>query len=195
MTADAEETAALVALLRTRPGKMSWPDIMTDVVAAGSAIEVWERLHPAALLAVPGERDPREQAAVDIAGWINSGLSITTVLDPTYPERLLGIHEAPPILFAKGYLRRDDVAVSVVGSRNASGRGLAIAAEIARELVKLNITVVAGLALGIDTAAHRAALESGGRTVAMIGTGIHRYYPAENRQLQDTIAQQGLLLS
>ena len=85
--------------------------------------------------------------------------------------------------------------MSVVGSRKASDRGLTIAAAVARELVTRRIAVVSGLAQGIDTAAHRAALAAGGRTVAVIGTGISQAYPAENRELQDEIASRGLVLS
>jgi DNA processing protein len=118
-----------------------------------------------------------------------------TILDGDYPARLRGIHQAPPILFARGTLIADDSAVSVVGSRQASDRGLDIAAGVARELVSRSVTVVAGLALGIDTAAHRAALAVGGRTVAIIGTGINRVYPAQNADLHAEIAASGLLLS
>lgn len=195
MMADRREQAALVALLRTRPDKMSWPEIMTEVVASGSATDVWARTQSAALVSVPRENDPVHIAAADIAQWIDAGLTFTTVLDAAYPARLLGIHEAPPVLFARGDLRRDDLAVSVVGSRKASARGLGMAAAIARELVRLKVTVVAGLALGIDAVAHRAALDAGGRTVAVIGTGIRKCYPAENRSLNDDIAKRGLLLS
>jgi DNA processing protein len=85
--------------------------------------------------------------------------------------------------------------VSVVGSRQASDRGLAVAADVARELVSRGVTVVAGLAVGIDTAAHQAALAAGGRTVAIIGTGINLTYPAQNKDLHTEIAAQGLLLS
>jgi DNA processing protein len=85
--------------------------------------------------------------------------------------------------------------MSVVGSRKASGRGLGIAADVARGLVSRGVTVAAGLAVGIDTAAHQAALAGGGRTVAIIGTGINKAYPAENRDLQEEIAARGLLLS
>jgi DNA processing protein len=118
-----------------------------------------------------------------------------SILDADYPARLREIHQAPPVLFARGSLVADESAVSVVGSRKASDRGLAIASEVARTLVDRDITVVAGLALGIDTAAHRAALEDGGRTVAIIGTGLNKAYPAENRALHQEIASRGLLLS
>lgn len=79
--------------------------------------------------------------------------------------------------------------------RKASDRGLAIAAGVAHELVARGVTVAAGLALGIDTAAHSAALADGGRTVAVIGTGINKVYPAKNRDLHEEIASHGLLLS
>jgi len=85
--------------------------------------------------------------------------------------------------------------MSVVGSRTASPRGLDIARSIAAGLVDRDITVIAGLASGVDTAAHVTALETGGRTVAVIGTGINRHYPAENSALQDRIATEGLVLS
>ncbi|GAA0531571.1 hypothetical protein GCM10011581_15880 [Saccharopolyspora subtropica] len=85
--------------------------------------------------------------------------------------------------------------VSVVGSRAASERGIKIAVTIARNLVERDITVISGLAKGIDTAAHTAALEANGRTVACIGTGVANYYPTENPALQDRIATEGLVLS
>ncbi|HZM81410.1 MAG TPA: DNA-processing protein DprA [Candidatus Limnocylindrales bacterium] len=195
MTADLHEQATLVAMLRTRPEGMTWPDITAEVVAAGCASQLWDRLQPPVLLARPGEPDPIDQAADDIRGWKAAGLIFTTVLDSSYPVRLRGIHEAPPVLFGRGDLRAEDVGVSVVGSRKASQRGLSMAEAIAAELTNRHITVIAGLAQGIDTAAHRCALDRGGRTVAIIGTGINRYYPSQNRELQDTIARNGLVLS
>jgi DNA processing protein len=195
MTANRREQATLVALLRTRPDKMTWSEIMTEVVAAGSAAELWAQTQPAVLLEPPGHIDPVHEAEADIRAWVESGLLFATVLDDEYPARLLDIHEAPPVLFARGELRRDDPAVSVVGSRTATDRGLQMAAAIAQEIVRLGMSVVAGLASGIDTAAHRAALNANGRTVAVIGSGINRYYPAENRGLQDEIADRGLVIS
>lgn len=189
------ERAALVALLRTRPEGMRWPEIAAEVLETGSALEVWQRLVPATLVDVPGEPGALETAARDMDGWAAQGSTLVTILDSDYPVRLRGIHQAPPVLFARGTLIADDSAVSVVGSRKASDQGLTIAAEVARELVSRDVTVVAGLALGIDTAAHRAALDVGGRTVAIIGTGINRTYPPQNADLHAEIAASGLLLS
>lgn len=190
-----QERAALVALLRVRPQGMRWGEITTEVLSSGSAQEVWDRLVPATLTPMPGESDPVEAAAHDIRVWTGHGHTFLTVLDEEYPARLRGVHQAPPVLFARGSLVQHDVAVSVVGSRKASDRGLKTAADVARELVSRKITVVAGLALGIDTAAHRAALDAQGRTVAIIGTGINKTYPAANRDLQEEISARGLLLS
>ncbi|HEY0697102.1 MAG TPA: DNA-processing protein DprA, partial [Micromonospora sp.] len=80
-------------------------------------------------------------------------------------------------------------------SREASERGIGVARSVATSLAHAGVTVVSGLAKGIDTAAHTAALDAGGRTVAVIGTGIHQHYPASNRQLQEHIAEVGLVLS
>jgi DNA processing protein len=189
------EQAALVALLEARPQGVSWAEITADVLEAGSALEVWHRLVPATLLDPPGEPDALDAAALEIARWTVRDCVLTTVLDDDYPVRLRAIHQAPPVLFARGALIPDDPAVSIVGSRQASDRGLDMAAAVARGLVARGVSVVSGLALGIDSAAHRAALAAGGRTVGAIGTGISRAYPAENRKLQEEIAAGGLLLS
>lgn len=194
-TAGLDERAALVALLQVRPEGLHWGEIMAQVVENGSALEVWHRLVPATLMDVPGERDPLEAAATDIETWAGQGHTMHTVLDSLYPARLRGVHQAPPVLFSRGSMLPQDRAVSVVGSRKASDRGLNIAANMARGLVDRGITVVAGLAIGIDTSAHRAALDAGGRTVAVIGTGINKVYPAANRDLHTEIAARGLLLS
>lgn len=190
-----EEQAALVALLRHRSDGAKWPEIVADVVEAGSAVEVWRGRHSGVLLPDPDDEDAFDAARRDIDAWVGRGLRFFTILDEDYPARLKGIHEAPPFLFGRGSLVSDDLAVSVVGSREASERGLGIASAVAGELVSKGITVVAGLALGIDTAAHVAALEAGGRTVAVIGTGINKVYPAQNRALHGQIATRGLLLS
>ncbi|HUY51870.1 MAG TPA: DNA-processing protein DprA [Streptosporangiaceae bacterium] len=189
------ERAALVALLQARAGGGSWAGITADVLEAGSAIEVWQRLVPATLIDPPGEPGALDAAAEQIGRWADRGWTLLSILDEDYPARLRGIHQAPPVLFARGSVVRDDTAVSVVGSRQASDRGLRAAAGLARELAGRGVTVIAGLARGIDTAAHRAALAAGGRTVAIIGTGIATAYPAENAGLQEEIASRGLLLS
>ena len=191
----AEERAALIALLRAGAPARPWSEITADVVEAGSALAVWQRQAPAALMARPGEPDALAAAAEQISHWASQGWRLTTILDADYPARLREIHQAPPALFSRGTLIADDPAVAVVGSRQASQRGLDVAAGIARELAARRITVVAGLARGIDTAAHQATLAAGGRTVAVIATGISRVYPPESHRLHEEIAARGLLLS
>jgi DNA processing protein len=194
-TSELQEQAALVALLQAREVDRRWPEITADVLERGSALEVWHQLTPPALLEHPGEGDALEAAARQIRRWAEQGWTLTTILDEDYPARLRDIHQAPPFLFFRGSLIPNDPAVSVVGSREASDRGLAIAAGVTHELVARRVTVVAGLARGIDAVAHRTALADGGRTVGVIATGISRVYPAENAGLHEEIASRGLLLS
>jgi len=194
-TWDDEERAALVALLRARPAGMSWPQIVTEVDARASALTFWNEQNPADLFGDGVGVTELSRARADINEWRSVGLGFLTFLDDEYPAQLREIHDLPPVLFHQGTLVGDETAVSVVGSRQASQQGLDTARSIAIGLVGQGITVVGGLAAGIDTAAHVAALEAGGRTVAVIGTGILKHYPADNRELQDEIAKSGLLLS
>ncbi len=189
------EHAALVALLQTRPEGLTWSEITAEVVSRSSAMDTWREHVPSTLFEDSSEHPALAAAGHDLDTWASQGVDFLSILDDAYPARLRGIHQAPPVLFWRGKLLSDDPAVSVVGSRNASERGLAVAAEITRALVAEGVTAVAGLAAGIDAAVHRAALDAGGRTVAVIGTGISKYYPAANRPLQDEVADQGLLLS
>jgi DNA processing protein len=194
-TSELQEQAALVALLQAGTVSRPWSEITADVLERASALEVWRQLIPPALVDPPGAGDALEAAARQIRRWAQQGWTLTTILDEGYPVRLREIHQAPPFLFSRGSLIRDDPAVSVVGSREASDRGLAIAVGVTHELVSRGVTVIAGLARGIDTVAHRTALADGGRTVGVIATGISRVYPAENAGLHEEIASRGLLLS
>jgi DNA processing protein len=189
------ERAALVALLRTRPDRLSWPEITAEVMEAGSAVEVWDRHVPRPLVDLPGEVTPTAEAAREIEQWAARDCRLISILDSDYPARLRGVHQAPPVLFTRGAVVVDDPAVAVVGSRSASDQGLRFAAGVARGLAARQMTVASGLARGIDTAAHRAALDAGGRTVAVIATGIARTYPPENEPLQRDIAARGMVLS
>lgn len=191
------EQAILVALLRTQPGGLTWQQLVSEIIDSGTATAVWETLHQPSLF---DEVDPADapavvEAARDIAAWCAAGLHFRTFRDDDYPAQLREIHQLPPVLFGLGKLLPDDQAVAVVGSRRATPSSLRWAHDIAEALVDADITVASGLAAGIDTAAHLAALDAGGRTVAIIGTGINRSYPRENEKLQRRIASQGLVLS
>jgi DNA processing protein len=189
------EQIALVALLRTRPDGLSWPRLTEEVLEYGSALAVWERYNPDQLIPSPTATAALAEADADLLKWEREGLQFISVLDKAFPQRLLDIVETPPFLFAQGRVDLEDPGMSVVGSRKASDRGLQMATSIARFLVGQGLTVISGLAAGIDSAAHTAALGEGGRTVAFIGTGCNVSYPAKNRDLQAAIADSGLVLS
>ncbi|GAB3237384.1 DNA-processing protein DprA [Kineosporia babensis] len=189
------EQIAVVALLRSRPQGLVLAQVAGRILECGSAVGLWEELTGDALLADPAQVNALEEAEAEVDGWAAAGISLSTILDAEYPQRLRAVHEAPALLFSRGRLLGKDRAVSVVGSRKASAEGLRRASAIAQFLVGEGLTVLSGLAEGIDTAAHTAALENGGRTVAVIGTGIQRHFPAQNRELQEAIAERGLLLS
>ena len=122
------------------------------------------------------------------ARWIPDG-------SPEYPEHLRAVPH-PPALHVRGTLVRDDaLAIAIVGSRQASPYGLRAAHTLARDLAARGITIVSGLARGIDTAAHRGALEAGGRTIAVLGSGHGCLYPPQNRELARQIAGAGAVLS
>lgn len=190
-----EEHAALVALLRTLTQGERWATVTERVLECGSAARAWEDRVGGALFPDPELLAAFQAAQADVAGWTAAGNRMVGILDDDYPARLREIHQAPPFLFVAGELRREDPAIAIVGSRKASERGLGIATSVASALSAEGVTVLSGLAAGIDAAAHTAALAAGGRTVAVIGTGINKQYPAQNRALHQEIAEKGLLLS
>jgi DNA processing protein len=116
--------------------------------------------------------------------------------DARYPSRLAEVPDAPATLHVRGALvDADALAVAIVGSRRATPYGLEVAETLAADLAARGVTIVSGLARGIDAAAHRGALRVGGRTLAVLGSGIDVIYPPENRRLAAEIAERGALLS
>lgn len=113
-----------------------------------------------------------------------AGVDVLTWADDDYPENMRPIDGAPPVLYVQGRLEAlDRWSVAVVGTRRASAYGREIAHKLARDLARHGVTVVSGLALGVDAVAHRAALEAGGRTIAVLGSGVDQIYPAQNRDI------------
>ncbi len=107
---------------------------------------------------------------------------VVTWDDANYPRRLKEINQAPPVLYIKGSINvEDDWAVAVVGTRRVTPYGRQVAAEIARFLAQNGVTVVSGLARGVDAISHQAALQNGGRTIAVLGSGVDVIYPPEHR--------------
>jgi DNA processing protein len=173
-------------------------DVFGDVQTA------WEA--PAAELAASGlqgralaalvEARRRFDPEAEVAGLAAAGVSAVTIDDPAYPARLREIYAAPPILFVRGELRAaDDLSVAVVGTRRATTYGKVATERLVGELASGGITIVSGFARGIDTVAHHAALEAGGRTIAVFACGLDVIYPPENRDLARRIAGQGALVS
>ncbi|HAW59905.1 MAG TPA: DNA-protecting protein DprA [Actinobacteria bacterium] len=125
-----------------------------------------------------------------------AGVELLTISDPSYPGPLKEIHSPPPVLFIKGELIKSyEVAVAIVGSRKASSFGRTLASELAQNLSRCGITIVSGVARGIDSAAHRGALKEEGGTVGVLGCGLDIVYPPENKRLYLEIAERGSLIS
>ena len=199
--ADEEERVALLALLGElaaadpRRRHTRWSAIASEVLRCGSALALWNQWHPLTLDG-PSESDGALARARDwLTGWQATGFDLLTVLDRRYPLQLRRIQQIPPVLFVTGELHTEEAGVSVVGSRQASARGQRMATDIARGLVKRGLSVISGLATGVDTAAHHATLTAGGRPIGVLGTGITRVYPETNRVLHERVAAAGALVS
>ena len=139
--------------------------------------------------------DPRNEAERECAAVKRSGARIVTLHSHDYPMLLLQIPDPPPFLYLKGELLRSETAIAIVGSRRASGYGITTTEKMARGLARHGITVVSGMARGVDTVAHRAALAEGGRSIGVLGCGVDIVYPAENRKLFEEMSSKGALVS
>ncbi|MDR7523106.1 MAG: DNA-processing protein DprA [Armatimonadota bacterium] len=166
--------------------------------AAGSAEAVWQML--------PGLLGARADRHEVLAAWRSAdpgtvvgtarakGMAVIAFADPAYPWRLRAIPDPPPALYVRGRLD-EAAAVAIVGSRRATPYGRAAAERLAYDLALAGVTVVSGLARGIDGAAHQAALDAGGRTVGVLGCGADVIYPREHRRLAAAVAASGALVS
>lgn len=166
---------------RTGSAIAAWrclPDLINQHADRDQVLAAWRSLDPVAALAAARDR----------------GMTVVTIRDPAFPPQLQAIPDAPAVLFVKGALD-DRPAVAVVGSRRATVYGLAAAGRLAFDLATAGVTVVSGLARGIDGAAHRAALDGGGRTIAVLGSGADVIYPPEHRRLADAVAAGGALVT
>ncbi len=182
------DPAALIALLRSDSGW--WARVAGAAADPGGV----ESLLEAQLGLLAGEARARAQRELD--RWREREIEPTAYWDPAYPPALAATVSPPPLLFIAGQLAAADRdAVAVVGSRMATGRGVAAAGAVARRLVADGFTVVSGLATGIDAAAHEAALGAGGRTLAVIGCGLDHVYPPQHAELQRRIAATAAVVS
>ena len=140
------------------------------------------------------------RARVDAeAEWLRLerlGVDVVTLDDSEYPTKLREIADPPPVLYVKGALTlADDWSLAVVGTRRASAYARQVTDRVVGEVARAGVTVVSGLVRGVDSFAHRAALAAGGRTVAVLGSGLDRVYPTENRHLAEEIAERGAIVS
>jgi DNA processing protein len=201
--ASLEEQAAVLALVSATTDE--WYRTAALIDEAGSALRIvnrdWNGFEPFDVAAAERlgsqvtKADVERQRGV-IQDLYERGIRIVTILDDAYPLNLRAIYNRPPMLFVRGSLQPDDErAIAVVGTRSASPEGLKLAGGLATQLALSRVTVLSGLARGIDTAAHRAALSAGGRTIAVMGTGLNTVYPPENQELAEQIAERGALVS
>jgi DNA processing protein len=137
-----------------------------------------------------------DQIEAELASLEDEGIDVLTPSDDDYPANLQRSPDAPAVLFVRGHLTAgDEEAVAIVGSRAASDAGMDCARHLAEGLASEGLTIVSGLALGIDTAAHEGTLEAEGRTLAVLGSGIRVIHPRRNRDLAERIAASGALIS
>jgi DNA processing protein len=194
------EQAAVLALVRASAGE--WYQTADVISEAGSALRLLSgepvilsaerEQHARQLISRVTPADvAQEQALIDRV--TSQGIRLITVIDEDYPENLKLIFNRPPFIWVRGQLEARNLrAIAVVGTRQASPEGRVAAARLAGGLAKASVTVLSGLARGIDTAAHTATLDAGGTTAAVIGTGIlTQVYPPENEQLAQRIVESG----
>jgi DNA processing protein len=158
------------------------------------------------LAAIEGVGERKAKSIKDFSRWKEAGKDlalldrikarVVTFRDPDYPALLKQTEAAPALLYVRGTLNEEDrFAIAVVGSRKTSGYGRTVAEKLSSELAGCGFTIVSGLARGIDTIAHTGAITAGGRTTAVLGSGIDRVYPSENRGLMEKIIESGCVVS
>jgi DNA processing protein len=180
---------ATFAKIEARFGDLetAWNAPLADLAAAGVPRKV----------AGETERFRDENEPDEIMGGLDAlGITALHLRHPDYPSQLAETPAAPSVVYVKGeMLAADERAIAVVGSRDATPYGLEMTRRISYDLARAGVTVVSGLARGIDTAAHRAALEAGGRTMAVLGSGLDRVYPQRNIPMAEKIIENGALFT
>ncbi|MBK8575496.1 MAG: DNA-protecting protein DprA [Elusimicrobia bacterium] len=165
-----------------RAGAKAWGEVEGFAEKAGDFFGALEK-------AVPALEKEKKEA-------FRSGARVVCASDPEYPDSFRRLRDAPPVLYLWGELKPvDSLSIALVGSRRPSTYGTAVAQRLARELAQAGVTVVSGLARGVDGAAHAAALSAGGRTVGILGSGLSRFYPAEHRTLARRMAEHGAVVT
>ena len=147
-------------------------------------------------VAVPISKDDYKKAKREVELSQKKGFKVITIDSEEYPKQLRNIKDPPIVIYIKGNIvKSDEKAISIVGSRKCTVYGRSTAETFAKELASKNITIVSGLAMGIDTASHKGALAAKGRTIAVLGSGLDRIYPSCNKDLYREIAKSGAVIS
>lgn len=124
------------------------------------------------------------------------GINIVTILDENYPNRLRYIYDNPSVLYYKGdFIEEDKISIAIVGSRKSTSYGKWASDKFSKDLARIGVTVISGMAKGIDTCAHRGALDESGRTIAVLGSGVDVIYPKSNKTLYEDIISHGVVMS
>jgi DNA processing protein len=163
--------------------------------AADDALRAVEGITPRVVASIRRHAVEHRFSEGEMAKAARMGCRIVTQTDARYPALLLQIPDPPPYLYVLGETAAFPVCVAMVGSRHATSYGLSTTRRLSNDLARRDITVVSGLARGIDTAAHEGALQGGGTTVAVLGSGLANIYPRENADLCRRIAAQGAVIS
>ncbi len=179
---------SLIALSKIRGIKKSAKKELAQRILEGREIgdEITKKMKEAKI-----EREVEE----DLQRLDQIGARVVTIFDDNYPPLLRQIPDAPIVLYVKGPFLPHEDTIAIVGSRKASFEGMNLAEKIGETLSSLGITIVSGMALGIDAQAHKGALKGNGKTIAVLGCGIDVCYPVENRWLYEKISREGLILS
>lgn len=160
------------------------PEALLEVGLSRKVVESFQRVR-------------KDVSLEQVSDRLNSlSVQVITWEDDTYPRHLKEIDQPPPVIYLRGnLLPEDEWAVAVVGTRKVTAYGRQVTEEVASALARNGVTIVSGLARGVDSIAHQAALNAGGRTLAVLGNGVDRVYPPENRKLATQIMEHGALVS
>lgn len=165
------------------------------VLTAPAAVLADAGIHPEVARAIT-TFDQWRTVETELRNIARSGVRLVTRTEDEYPVNLTHLHDPPPFLYVRGsFVPGDRIAIAIVGSRFASAYGRGVAHDLARGLAEKGVTIVSGLARGIDAEAHRAALAAGGRTIAVLGSGLDVIYPSEHRALAAEIPASGAVIS
>lgn len=173
--------------------------------AFGSPIAIWDAsisdlLDVKGLGQVNVERIIASKQMEQLEKWEKElkqkNIQFISILNPSYPRLLKEIYDPPIGIYVKGHLPEDDIQkISIVGARRCSQYGANVAYQLSKDLGKVNISVISGMARGIDSMAHKGVLDGGGKTIAVLGCGVDICYPSENRNLMERIIENGCVLS